>query len=57
MEERSVFTWSRTAAGGTPSIRVVELAVDDATFAFAPDEVANSVDQLVSGEPRGISGP
>ena len=56
-EERSIFTWSRTAAGGTPSIRVVELAVGDATLGFAPHEVAGIVEQLVSGGPRGISGP
>jgi hypothetical protein len=56
-EERSVLTWSRTATGGTPSIRVVELAVGDATVGFAPHEVAGIVEQLVSGGPRGISGP
>lgn len=56
-EEQSVFTWSRTAAGGTPAFRVVELAVGDATLGFAPHEVAGIVGQLVSGGPRGISRP
>jgi threonine aldolase len=47
-EEQSVFTWSRTSAGDTPSIRVVELAVGDATLEFAPEEVAGIVEELVS---------
>lgn len=47
--EQSVFTWSRTAAGGKPPIRVVELTVGDATLGFAPHEVAGIVEQLVSG--------
>jgi threonine aldolase len=49
-EEQSIFTWPSTNAGDTPSIRVVELTVGDATMQFAPDEVAGIVQQLVSGE-------
>jgi threonine aldolase len=47
-EEQSVFTWARTSAGDTPSIRAVELTVGDATLGFTPDEVAGIVEQLVS---------
>ena len=47
-EEQSVFTWARTSPGDTPSIRVVELTVGDATLEFTPDEVAGIVEQLVS---------
>lgn len=50
-EERSIFTWSRTSPGDTPSIRVVELTVGDATLDFAPDEVGGIVEQLVAGTP------
>jgi threonine aldolase len=46
-EEQSIFTWARTFAGGTPSVRVVELAVGDATLTFSPEEVAEIVKQLV----------
>ena len=47
-EEQSVFTWPRTAAGASPSTRVVELTVGDATLEFTPDEVAGLLDQLVN---------
>ena len=47
-EEQSLFTWSRTAAGPAPAIRVVELAVGDATLGFAPHEVADIAKRLVS---------
>lgn len=50
-EEQSVFTWSRTSPGDTPSIRVVELTVGDATLEFTPGEVAGIVEQLVSETP------
>ncbi len=46
--EQSVFTWPRTDPGDEPAIRMVELAVGDATLEFAPDEVASIVRQLVS---------
>ncbi len=48
-EERSLFTWARTSAGDTPSRRIVELTVGDATLGFAPHEVAGIVEELVSG--------
>ncbi len=47
-EEQSIFTWPRTSPGDTPTIRVVELAVGDATLEFAPEEVAAILRQLVS---------
>jgi threonine aldolase len=50
-EEQSIFTWSRTSPGDTPSIRVIELTVGDATLELAPDEVAGIVEQLVSEPP------
>jgi threonine aldolase len=56
-QEEGIFTWSRTAAGDSPSIRVVELAVGDATLGFAPHQVASLVEQLVSGGPRAIPAP
>lgn len=50
-QKQGLFTWSRTAAGETPAIRVVELAVGDATLGFGPDEVADIVKALVAGRP------
>lgn len=47
-EEQSLFTWSRTVPGDSPSIRVVEFTVGDATLEFAPAEVAAIVRRLVS---------
>ena len=44
---RSVFTWPSTAPGPTPSVRVVEFTVGDATLAFRPDEVAEIIGELV----------
>jgi threonine aldolase len=48
-EEQSVFTWARTFPADTPSVRVVELTVGDATLKFTPDEVAQIMEQLVAG--------
>jgi len=47
-EEQGLFTWAKTVAGDTPSTRVVEFAVGDATLELAPQEVAGIVEQLVS---------
>jgi threonine aldolase len=47
-EEEGIFTWPGTAPTGTPSIRGVELTVGDATLGFAPKEVAEIVQRLVS---------
>jgi threonine aldolase len=52
-EEQSLFTWARTSPGATPAIRVVELTVGDATLAFAPDEVAEILERLVSPAVKG----
>jgi hypothetical protein len=47
-EEQSIFTWTRSSSGLTPSTRVVELTVGDATLEFTPGEVAALIEQLVS---------
>lgn len=46
-EDQGIFTWPRSSAAATPSIRVVELTVGDATLTFSPDEVAKIVEDLV----------
>ncbi len=46
-KERSVFTWPGSAPGPAPSVRVVEFTVGDATLAFAPEEVAEIIGELV----------
>lgn len=45
--EQGIFTWAGSVAGATPSVRVVEFTVGDATLAFTPAEVAALVGQLV----------
>jgi hypothetical protein len=45
--ERAVFTWPGSAPGPTPSVRVVEFTVGDATLGFRPDEVAGIIGELV----------
>jgi threonine aldolase len=47
-EDQGIFTWPRTFPGGSPSVRVVELTVGDATLTFAPDEVAKIVEELIT---------
>ena len=47
-QEQGLFTWARSMPGATPSLRVVELTVGDATLGFTPDEVAAVIRQLVS---------
>ena len=47
-EDDGIFTWPRTFAAATPSIRIVELTVGDATLEFSPDEVAGIVGRLTS---------
>jgi threonine aldolase len=46
-EDQGIFTWPRSSPAATPSIRVVELTVGDATLTFSPDEVAKIVEDLV----------
>jgi threonine aldolase len=46
-EDQGIFTWPRSFATDTPSIRRVELTVGDATLTFSPDEVAKIVEDLV----------
>jgi threonine aldolase len=46
--EQGIFTWARSIPGATPSIRVVELTVGDATLQLAPKEVAEIVRQFVT---------
>jgi threonine aldolase len=47
-EEQGIFTWPGTTPTDSPSIRGVELTVGDATLGFAPGEIAQIVEQLVS---------
>ena len=47
-EDQGIFTWPKTFVGDTPSVRVVELTVGDATLTFAPDEVAKIVEELTT---------
>jgi hypothetical protein len=47
-EDRGIFTWAGTSPGDTPSVRVVELTVGDATLTFAPDGVAKIVEELTT---------
>ena len=44
---RSVFTWPRTMPGPTPSVRVIEFTVGDATLEIGPDEAAEIIGELV----------
>jgi threonine aldolase len=44
--EQGLFTWPGTSPSGTPSVRVAELTVGDATLTFAPSEVAKILEQL-----------
>lgn len=48
-EREGIFTWSGTAPGLTPSTRVIEFTVGDATLAFTADEAADLVKRLVAG--------
>jgi len=45
--ERGVFTWPTSAPGHTPSTRLVEFTVGDATLGFTADEVAAILGELV----------
>jgi threonine aldolase len=46
-EDKGIFTWPRSYATDTPSIRRVELTVGDATMTFPPEEIAKIVEDLV----------
>ncbi|MGH2829182.1 MAG: threonine aldolase family protein [Actinomycetota bacterium] len=48
-ETEGIWTWSSSSEAETPSIRVVELAVGDATLEFSPDEVAKIIEGLIQG--------
>ena len=45
--ERAVYTWPRSMPGPSPSVRVVELTVGDATLGFSPAEAARILSELV----------
>ena len=47
-QDEGLATWPAVTAGSVPGNHVIELAVGDATLAFAPDEVARIVDRLVN---------
>lgn len=46
-KEEGIWTWSWLFTADTPSIRIVELAVGDATLEFTPDEVVDIVRRFV----------
>ncbi len=48
-ESEGIFTWAATSPGLTPSTRVIEFTVGDATLEFTADEVAGVVGRLVAG--------
>lgn len=46
-KERGLFTWGGSVPGYTPSTRLLEFTVGEATLGFAPEEVAAIVKELV----------
>jgi len=48
-EHEGIFTWAGTAPGLTPSTRVIEFTVGDATLDFTADEAAGLIERLVAG--------
>ncbi len=48
-QHEGIFTWAGTSPGWTPSTRMVEFTVGDATLDFTADEVAGLVERLVAG--------
>ena len=44
--ERAVFTWTGTVPGPTPSVRLMEFTVGDATLGFRPAEAAEIIGEL-----------
>ncbi len=48
-ESEGIFTWAGSSPGLTPSTRVIEFTVGDATLEFTADEAAGLVERLVAG--------
>jgi threonine aldolase len=48
--ERKVFTWGGSMPGPTPSTRVVEFSVGDATLKVRPAEIAEIIGELVNSD-------
>ncbi len=48
-ETEGIFTWAGTSPGSTPSTRVIEFTVGDATLDFTADEAAGVIERLVAG--------
>ena len=48
-EHAGIFTWAGTSPGRTPSTRVIEFTVGDATLDFTADEAASLIERLVTG--------
>ncbi len=48
-ENEGIFTWAGTSPGRTPSTRVIEFTVGDATLDFTADEAASLIERLVTG--------
>jgi threonine aldolase len=47
-EQDGVWTWSMSFPADTPSIRIAELAVGDATLDFTPEDVAKIIERFVA---------
>ncbi|MEA2433278.1 MAG: hypothetical protein QOG54_735 [Actinomycetota bacterium] len=47
-EETGVWTWTSSFPADTPSIRIAELAVGDATLEFTPEDVVKVVERFVT---------
>jgi hypothetical protein len=47
-EHEGIFTWAGTSPGLTPSTRVIEFTVGDATLDFTADEAAGLIARLVA---------
>lgn len=45
--ERGIYAWAQTAPGPTPSTRIMEFTVGDATLGFKPREAAEIIAELV----------
>lgn len=48
-ESEGIFTWAGTSPGLTPSTRVIEFTVGDATLDFTVEEAAGLIERLVTG--------
>jgi hypothetical protein len=47
-DETGVWTWTSSYPADTPSIRIAELAVGDATLEFTPEDVVKIIERFVA---------